>query len=75
MGNFAGAFDDYEKAVQIGGERMIKMYQCGLAEQGLYKGPVDGIYSREVKSALRTCSNSRTCDPLPADEQCRAATS
>jgi tetratricopeptide (TPR) repeat protein len=75
MGNFAGAFEDYEKAVRIGGERMIKMYQCGLAEQGLYRGPMDGVYTEEVRSALRTCSNNRTCDPLPADEQCHAATS
>lgn len=75
MGNFTGAFEDYEKAVRIGGERMIKMYQCGLTEQGLYKGPLDGIYTDEVRSALRTCSSNRTCDPLPADEQCHAATS
>ena len=75
QGNFSGAFDDYEKAVQIGGERMIKLYQCGLAEQGLYKGPMNGIYTREVRSALQSCAKSKTCDPLPADEQCRAATS
>jgi tetratricopeptide (TPR) repeat protein len=75
MGNFAGAFEDYEKAIQVGGERMVKIYQCGLTEQGLYKGPLDGIYTNEVKTALQTCSSNRTCDPLPADEQCRAATS
>lgn len=75
MGNFTGAFEDYEKAVQVGGERMIKMYQCGLTEQGLYRGPLDGIYTTEVRSALRKCSSSTSCDPLPADEQCRAATS
>ena len=74
-GNFTGAFDDYEKAVQIGGERMIRLYQCGLKENGLYNGPVDGLYTTDVRAALRTCSKTTTCDPLPADEQCRAATS
>jgi tetratricopeptide (TPR) repeat protein len=74
-GNFTGAFDDYEKAVQIGGERMIRLYQCGLKENGLYNGPVDGLYTTEVRGALRTCAKTTTCDPLPADEQCRAATS
>ncbi|MET0569623.1 MAG: tetratricopeptide repeat protein [Hyphomicrobiaceae bacterium] len=74
-GNATGAFDDYEKAVQIGGERMIRLYQCGLKENGLYNGPVDGLYTTDVRSALRTCSKTTTCDPLPGDEQCRAATS
>ncbi len=71
MGNFAGAFADYEQAVNLGGERMIKLYQCGLSAQGLYKGRIDGHYTDEVRTALRTCANSRTCDPLPADEECR----
>lgn len=75
IGNFAGAFTDYERSVDIGGARMIKLYQCGLAEHGLYKGKIDGIYSSEVREALRQCSGRRDCDPLPADEQCRAATS
>lgn len=75
LGNFAGAFADYEQSVNLGGERMIKLYQCGLAAQGLYKGRMDGYYSDEVRTALRTCSFSKTCDPLPADEECRDPTS
>jgi tetratricopeptide (TPR) repeat protein len=75
MRNFIGAFAVYENAVNLGGERMIKLYQCGLSEQGLYKGKVDGLYTDEVREALKTCANDATCDPLPADEQCRAATS
>lgn len=75
MGNFAGAFADYEQAVNIGGERMIKLYQCGLASQGLYKGRLDGYDSQELRSALKTCAYSKTCDPLPADEECRDPTS
>ncbi len=75
MGNFAGAFADYEQAVNIGGERMIKLYQCGLASQGLYKGRLDGYNSDELQTALKTCAYSKTCDPLPADEECRDPTS
>jgi tetratricopeptide (TPR) repeat protein len=71
MGNHAGAFADYEKAVAIGGERMIKLYQCGLSATGLYKGRLDGLYSDELRDALQMCANSTTCDPLPADEECR----
>lgn len=72
MGNFAGAFADYEQAVNLGGERMVKLYQCGLAAAGLYKGQMDGYYSEEVRTALRQCAYSKTCDPLPADEECKA---
>jgi tetratricopeptide (TPR) repeat protein len=75
LGQFSGAFADYERAVDIGGERMIKLYQCGLTEAGIYRGKIDGIYSNEVRDALRQCAHRRDCDPLPGDEQCRQATS
>jgi tetratricopeptide (TPR) repeat protein len=75
MGNSEGAIRDYEMAVHLGGERMVKLYQCGLAERGLYRGQMDGIYNAETKTALRTCARERDCDPLPADEQCRLPTS
>ena len=75
VGQFAGAFSDYERAVDLGGERMIKLYQCGLTEMGLYKGKIDGVYSKDVREALRQCAFRKDCDPLPGDEQCRQATS
>ncbi|HWV82613.1 MAG TPA: tetratricopeptide repeat protein [Hyphomicrobiaceae bacterium] len=75
QGNVEGAIRDYEMAIHLGGERMIKLYQCGLAERGLYRGQMNGIYSQETKTALHTCAGDRTCDPLPADEQCRLPTS
>lgn len=75
LGNFAGAFADYQQAANLGGERMIKLYQCGLASHGLYKGRLDGYNSDELQSALKTCAHSKTCDPLPADEECRDPTS
>jgi tetratricopeptide (TPR) repeat protein len=75
MGNFQGALADYEKAIQVGGSRMITLYQCGLKEQGLYHGRIDGLYTSEVRKALKSCAYSRSCDPLPSDEQCQPATS
>ena len=76
MGNIEGAILDYDLAMQFGGEQMIKMYQCGLTERKLYKGALDGLWSPELRAALVKCvRGSADCDPLPADEQCRAATS
>lgn len=75
MGNIEGAIRDYEMAIHLGGERMIKLYQCGLAERGLYRGQMDGVYNADTKTALHTCTRDRECDPLPADEQCRLPTS
>jgi tetratricopeptide (TPR) repeat protein len=75
LGNPEGAMADYDQAMRYGGQRMIKMYQCGLTQHGMYKGPQDGIPNQELRAALRTCAMSTTCDPLPADEECRNATS
>ena len=75
LGDAKGALQDYDKAVWFGGPRMIKLYQCGLTEARLYNGEIDGIWRPELKEALERCVVDRNCDPLPADEQCRAATS
>ena len=76
MGNREGAILDYDLAMRFGGERLIKMYQCGLTERKFYKGPTDGIWNPELRAALVQCvRGSSDCDPLPADEQCKAATS
>lgn len=75
LGNAGGAFADYRLAMRFGGERMIKMYQCGLTDHGLYKGPQDGIVNPELDAALDKCSVDRSCDPLPANEECRVGTS
>ncbi|MFA5951639.1 MAG: tetratricopeptide repeat protein [Hyphomicrobium sp.] len=69
------AQDDYEQAMRLGGEKLIKLYQCGLEAQRLYTGPIDGLYTSDVRKALKTCVENRDCDPLPADEECRSATS
>jgi hypothetical protein len=68
LGQFARAFNEYEAAVGFGGTSFIRMYQCGLRERGLYKGPADGIYSAAVRAALRSCAFSASCDPLPENE-------
>ena len=75
MGDADGAFRDYETAIRMGGEKLVKLYQCGLEAEGLYAGPIDGLYTFDVKIALRACVDQRDCDPLPPDEECRAATS
>lgn len=69
------ALRDYEQAMRYGGEHLVRLYQCGLEAQGMYAGPIDGLYTRDLRRALEVCVASRTCDPLPADEECRAATS
>jgi tetratricopeptide (TPR) repeat protein len=75
MGDPAGALRDYDKAMWYGGARMIKLYQCGLTEARLYNGEIDGNWRPELTEALEKCVRDKGCDPLPADEQCRAATS
>ncbi|HRD74331.1 MAG TPA: tetratricopeptide repeat protein [Hyphomicrobiaceae bacterium] len=70
-GDTARALRDYEMSLNLGGERMIKLYQCGLAEAGLYKGQQDGKDSKELREALSKCVLDKKCDPLPQDEQCR----
>ncbi|MEQ1616573.1 MAG: tetratricopeptide repeat protein [Hyphomicrobiaceae bacterium] len=74
-GRPSAALADYERAMAFGGPRMIKLYQCGLAAAGLYKGPADGLTSYELQRAMEACVQGTTCDPLPPDEECKAATS
>ena len=75
LGDGAGALRDYEAAMYFGGERMIKLYQCGLAAHKLYGGAIDGVETPDLRRALRICVEGTACDPLPPDEDCRAATS
>jgi tetratricopeptide (TPR) repeat protein len=75
LGDRTAALRDYEKAMRFGGEHLVTLYQCGLQSQGIYTGPIDGLYTRAVRQALEICVTRSACDPLPADEECRAATS
>lgn len=75
LGRVNEAMVDYEFAMRIGGERIVKLYQCGLQAIGLYNGEIDGRNSVLLKRALETCVAQRDCDPLPADEECRKLTS
>lgn len=74
-GNRAQALQDYRGAIQHGATRMVRLYQCGLQERGLYSGPIDGIYTDALWAALERCVEIAQCDPLPADEECRDTTS
>ena len=75
LGDPEGALRDYDKAMWYGGARMIKLYQCGLTEARLYTGEIDGTWRPELTEAMEKCVRNKGCDPLPADEHCRAATS
>jgi len=75
QGRADAALADYVTAMRLGGARMVKLYQCGLQAQGLYLGPRSGIITDALESALSECVKSKTCDPLPPDEECKAALS
>ncbi len=75
LGLVPEAIADYMRAIRFGGERMVKLYQCGLQAQGFYDGPLDGRYTVTLAEALGRCTEAKSCDPLPPDEECRNATS
>lgn len=74
-GEAEAALSDYELAMRYGGDRIVKMYQCGLRSQGLFFGAIDGIHSNALARALRICVGHRGCDPLPSDEDCTPSVS
>ncbi len=74
-GRPAEAIADYDLAMRLGGEKIVKLYQCGLQSQGMYDGDIDGVLSDALRAALRKCVMSGSCDPLPPDEECRRVTS
>lgn len=75
QGRPEAAFEDYRRAMRLGGSRMVKLYQCGLQGSGHYLGPQTGIITDQLESALKQCVKSKSCDPLPPDEECKIATS
>jgi tetratricopeptide (TPR) repeat protein len=75
LGQSNRAYHDYRQAMSLGGTHMIRLYQCGLQAHGLYRGPISGIFSDSMDLALKACVKSTTCDPLPPDEECKAALS
>ena len=75
LGERRPALRDYERAMRLGGESLVRLYQCGLEAAGFYRGPIDGLYTRDVRKALESCVETTDCDPLPPDEECRAAMS
>lgn len=69
------ALQDYILAMRFGGEKLVRLYQCGLEAHGLFKGLIDGLESEELRRALASCVRDESCDPLPPDEECRRPTS
>lgn len=74
-GESSAAYRDYRRAMDLGGQKMVRLYQCGLQAYGLYQGPISGIFSVSLDEALKTCVKSSECDPLPPDEECKPALS
>jgi len=74
-GNASAALSDYQQAMRLGGKKMVRLYQCGLQAHGQYLGPLNGIISDVMLSGLKACTQNKKCDPLPPDEECKAATS
>jgi len=69
------ALRDYRRAMRLGGPRMVKLYQCGLQANGRYIGAITGIVTQQLELALKECVKSKSCDPLPPDEECKVAMS
>ncbi len=69
------AYRDYRQGMDLGGTQLVRLYQCGLQAPGLYQGPISGIFSTALDAALRSCVKRTDCDPLPPDEECKAALS
>ncbi|MCC0009156.1 MAG: hypothetical protein H6875_01760 [Hyphomicrobiaceae bacterium] len=65
------ALSDYLLAMRFGGEKLVKLYQCGLEAHGLFNGPIDGLESEDLRQALVSCVRDQSCDPLPPEEECR----
>jgi tetratricopeptide (TPR) repeat protein len=64
IGDREGAIRNHEAALRLGGVPFIKFYQCGLRLQRLYHGPLDGVVSSELRTALYTCvDKGAQCDP------------
>jgi Tfp pilus assembly protein PilF len=72
LGQPEAALRDYDRAMRLGGAHRIRLYQCGLTEQGLYTGEIDGTWRPSLQKALERCVLNPACDPLPTDEHCRA---
>lgn len=75
QGRAQQALSDYLLAMRFGGERLVKLYQCGLEAHGLFNGAMDGVESPELRKSLAQCVRDPACDPLPPDEECRRPTS
>ena len=70
-----GLADTGERLSAADGERIVRLYKCGLQAQGYDTGAAEGVYTREMRRALVSCVGKKGCDPLPPDEECRFVTS
>jgi tetratricopeptide (TPR) repeat protein len=67
LGDRDGAISDHETAMASGGRPIVMLYQCSLRLARLYHGPLDGIVSPELRTALGLCVDQGSqCSPVPA---------
>lgn len=67
LGDRDQAIRDHETAMASGGKPIIMLYQCSLRLARLYRGPLDGIISPELLTALGLCVDQGSqCAPVPA---------
>jgi tetratricopeptide (TPR) repeat protein len=56
----------HEATMALGGAIFVQFYQCSLRLAQLYHGPLDGIATPELHTALRLCVDQGSrCAPLP----------
>lgn len=55
MGRKEGAFATLERAMELANAEWIKRSQQAMSRDGYYRGPIDGRYGPETKSAMRAC--------------------
>ena len=55
LGRKEGAFATLERAMELANAEWIKRSQQAMSRDGYYRGPIDGRYGPETKSAMRAC--------------------
>jgi len=55
LGREEGALATLERAMELANAEWIKRSQQAMSRDGYYRGPIDGRYGPETKSAMRAC--------------------
>lgn len=55
LGRSNEALTDFERAIETGEAKFVRLYQEALVAHGFYRGTINGIYDAEVRAALVAC--------------------